>query len=197
MTDSSLLAGLDRDIRVSWRSLRRDPGFALVALTTLAIGIGATTAIFTVVNAVLLRPLPYPAPDRLVALWQVTRVSDRASVSVPNFRDWQADAHSFSAMATTRGGPTTVLGGDEPTRADAYLVGGDFFRVLGTTPTRGRTFFPDDARPGAAPVAVVSQSFWQRVLGGRDLGNSRVELYGKVFSVIGVMPDASVYPEGA
>src|SRR4030095_16758861 len=126
-----MVAGLDRDIRLAWRSLRRDPVFAIVALLTLAIGIGATTAIFTVVNAVLLRPLPYPAPDRLVALWQVTRASDRASVSVPNFRDWQADARSFAAMAPVRGGPTTVLGGTEPTRADVYRVSGDFFRVLG------------------------------------------------------------------
>ena len=139
----AILTELDRDIRVSWRSLRRDPVFAIVALITLAVGIGATTAIFTVVNAVLLRPLPYPAPDRMVAVWQVTRVSDRASVSVPNFRDWQADARAFATMATFRGGPTTVLGGTEPARADAYFVSGDFFRVLGATPVAGRTFLPE------------------------------------------------------
>ena len=200
MTDTpapGAFAGLDRDIRVSWRSLRRDPVFAVVALVTLAIGIGATTAIFTVVNAVLLRPLPYPAPDRLVALWQVTRASDRASVSVPTFRDWQADARSFTAMATIRGGPTTVLGGSEPARADAYFVAGDFFRVLGAIPVVGRTFLPDDARAGSAPVAVVSAAFWRRMLGGGDLTGRRVELYGRVFDVIGVMPDEAVFPERA
>ena len=195
--ESSVLAGLDRDFRVSWRSLRRDPVFAIVALVTLAIGIGATTAIFTVVNAVLLRPLPYPAPERLVAIWQVTRVSDRASVSVPNFLDWQNEARSFSAMATTRGGPTTVLGGTEATRADVYYVSGDFFRVIGATPARGRTFLPEDARLGSAPVAVVSAAFWRRVLGGGDIAGRRVEVFGRVFDVIGVMPDEAVYPEGA
>jgi len=188
---------LDRDVRVSWRSLRRDPVFAIVALVTLAVGIGATTAIFTVVNAVLLRPLPYPAPDRMVAIWQVTRASDRASVSIPNFRDWQADARTFAAMATFRGGPTTVLGGAEPTRADAYIVSGDFFRVLGATPVVGRTFLPDDSRPGSAPVAVVSAGFWRRMLGGGDLAGRRVELGGRVFDVIGVMADDGVFPERA
>jgi len=188
---------LDRDVRVSWRSLRRDPVFAIVALVTLAVGIGATTAIFTVVNAVLLRPLPYPAPDRMVAIWQVTRASDRASVSIPNFRDWQADARTFAAMATFRGGPTTVLGGAEPTRADAYLVSGDFFRVLGATPVVGRTFLPDDSRPGSAPVAVVNAAFWRRMLGGGDVAGRRAELGGRVFDVIGVMPDDAVFPERA
>ena len=100
-----LLAGLDRDIRVSWRSLRRDPVFAALALCTLAIGIGATTAIFTVVNAVLLRPLPYPAPERLVALWQVTPASDHASVSMPNFLDWQTAARVGSSPPSTVVGP--------------------------------------------------------------------------------------------
>ncbi len=194
---TAVFGELDRDVRVSWRSLRRDPVFAIVALVTLAVGIGATTAIFTVVNAVLLRPLPYPAPDRMVAIWQVTRASDRASVSVPNFRDWQADARTFTAMATFRGGPTTVLGGTEPTRADAYVVSGDFFRVLGATPVVGRTFLPEDSRPGSAPVAVVSAAFWRRMLGGRDLSGRRVELRGRVFDVIGVMPDEAVFPERA
>src|SRR5687768_16809114 len=138
-------AGFGRDLRVSWRSLRRDPVFAVLSLLTLAVGIGATTAIFTVVNAVLLRPLPYPAPDRLVALWQVTPASNRASVSIPNFRDWQTEARSFSAMATFRGSTTTVLGGDEPTRAEVFRVSGDFFRVLGANPALGRLFLTEDA----------------------------------------------------
>src|SRR5690242_10975372 len=192
-----MFAELDRDIRVSWRSLRRDPVFGIVALLTLAVGIGATTAIFTIVNAVLLRPLPYPAPDRLLALWQVTAASDRASVSIPNFRDWQTDTRAFSAMATIRGGPTTVLGGTEPTRADAYRVSANFFRVLGATPAIGRVFITEDSRVGAAPVAVVSAAFWRRVLGSASLTRSRVELSGRVFDVVGVMPDEAVFPEKA
>jgi predicted permease len=208
MPDQSLLAalttseprtfaGVGRDVRVSWRSLRRDPVFAVLSLLTLAVGIGATTAIFTVVNAVLLRPLPYPAPDRLVALWQVTPASDRAAVSIPNFRDWQTEARSFSAMATFRGSTTTVLGGDEPTRAEVFRVSGDFFRVLGASPALGRLFLPEDARSGAAPVAVVSQSFWRRALAGGELTSRRVELAGRVFDVVGVMPDEAVFPDRA
>ena len=189
--------GIGRDVRVSLRSLRRDPVFTALALLTLAVGIGATTAIFTVVNAVLLRPLPYPEPDRLVALWQVTSVSDRASVSVPNIRDWQTDTRSFAAMATIRGGTTTVLGGQEPTRAQVYQVSGDFFRVLGARPALGRVFLPDDSRVGSAPVAVVSASFWRRVLGETPLGTRRIELSGRVFDVIGVMPDDATFPDRA
>ena len=192
-----VFGGLGRDVRVSIRSLRRDPMFAAVALLTLAVGIGATTAIFTVVNAVLLRPLPYPGPDRLVAIWQVTRASNRAHVSIPNFLDWQESARSFSAIAAFRGGLTTVLGGTEPFRADAYRVSGDFFRVLAAAPLSGRLLTADDSRPGAAPVAVVSESFWRRALGGGDLGGQRVELAGRVYDVVGIVPDAIVFPERA
>jgi predicted permease len=192
-----LLSGIGRDVRISLRSLRRDPVFTTLALITLAVGIGATTAIFTIVNAVLLRPLPYPAPDRLVALWQVTSVSDRASVSIPNFRDWQADTRSFTAMATLRGGTTTVLGGQEPTRAEVYRVSRDFFRVLATRPSLGRVFLPEDSRTGSAPVAVVSASFWRRALGEAAIGNRRIELAGRVFDVVGVMPDEAAFPDRA
>ena len=193
----SAFGDIGRDLRVSWRSLRRDPVFTVLALLTLAVGIGATTAIFTVVNAVLLRPLPYPAPERLVALWQVTSVSDRASVSIPNFRDWQADTRAFSAMATVQGGTTTVLGGQEPSRAEVFRVSGDFFRVLARHPAFGRLFLPEDARKGAAPVAVVSESFWRRVLGQAPIGTIRLEVSGGTFDVIGVMPDDAAFPARA
>ena len=195
--DPGLLSGVGGDLRVSWRSLRRDPVFTALALLTLAVGIGATTAIFTVVNAVLLRPLPFPEPAKLVALWQVTSVSDRAHASIPNFRDWQADTRSFAAMATIAGGPTTVLGGTEPLRAEVYRVSADFFRVLRPTPVRGRFFAPDDNRPGAAPVAVVSRAFAERALGGIEVTGTRLELAGRVFEVIGAMPDDAVFPERA
>ena len=195
--EPGLLSGLGGDVRVSWRSLRRDPVFTALALLTLTVGIGATTAIFTVVNSVLLRPLPFPEPSRLVSLWQVTSVSDRAHVSVPNFRDWQTDTRSFVAMATLHGGPTTVLGAAEPLRAETYRVSADFFRVLRPTALNGRFFAPDDSRLGAAPVAVVSQAFAQRALGGPDVGGKRIELAGRTFEVIGVVPDAAVFPERA
>ena len=195
--EPGVLSGLGGDVRVSWRSLRRDPVFTSLALLTLAVGIGATTAIFTVVNAVLLRPLPFPEPDKLVALWQVTSVSNRASVSIPNFRDWQSDTRSFAAMATLRGGTTTVLGGAEPVRADVYRVSADFFRVIRPALVTGRLFVAEDNRRGAAPVAVVSRAFAQRVLGGVDVTGKRVELAGAVFDVVGVVPDEAVFPERA
>jgi len=187
-----------RDVRFAARALRRSAGFTAVAVVTLALGIGATTAIFTVVNAVLLRPLPYPAPARLVALWQASERSPRAPVSVPNFRDWRVGSRSFAAMATYRGGTTTVLGGAEPTRVDAYLVSGDFFRVFGVRALRGRTFLAEDARTGAGPVAVVSEGFWRRSLGADpNLTARRLQLHGMTFTLVGVMPSRFRFPEGA
>ena len=191
------LTDLAYDIRYAARGMRRGWGYTLVALLTLAVGIGGTTAIFTVVNAVLLRPLPYAAPERLVALWQVTRASDRAHVSIANFRDWRTSARSFSAMATYRGGTTTVLGGTEPVRADVYRVSGDFFRVLAARPVTGRLLTADDSRPGAAPAAVISEGFLRRALGAEAPGQRRVEVAGRVFDVVGVIPDALVFPEHA
>ena len=158
---TTVLDDLARDLRFGARSLRRSPGYAAVAAVTLALGIGATTAIFTAVDHVLLRPLPYERPERLVALFERNDKGGRSAVSWPNFRDWRDRTRSVESMAAFRGGEMTVLGTGAPIRAGTYLVTSDFFRVFRVRPTLGRVFAPDEIVPGGPPVAVVSHAFWR------------------------------------
>ena len=188
-----------RDLRYVGRAALRTPGFFIVTVLTLALGIGATTAIFTVINGVLLEPLPYPNPERLVQLWQVGEEGGQGQVSDPNFEDWQSQSRSFAAMAQyAERGMVSVSGSVEPVRARAATVSRDFFRVLGVTSVVGRTFSPEEQRVGGTPAVVVSQGFWQRVLGGRpDLGGATLRIGNTVFTVVGVMPASLTFPTGA
>ena len=157
---------LIKDIRYGVRSLVKRPGFTAIAVITLALGIGASTAIFSVVDGVLLRALPYPNADQIVQLREVNSRGTRIPFTEPNFRDLKARAHSFQGMAQYSGQLTTVTGGSEPVRAQTLAVSADFFNILGVKPMLGHTFTPDESKPGGAPVAVVSYGFWQRLLGG-------------------------------
>jgi putative ABC transport system permease protein len=179
----------------AFRMLLKRPAFALVAVLTLAVGIGANTAIFSVVNGVLLRPLPYPQPDRIVRLWEQTASAPRVSVSYPNFRDWHERLKSFRALAAYEGGTTTVLGGVEPVFVNAYAVTRDFFDVFGVAPALGRTFVAEDTTEGATPSIVVSHGFWERTLqGNRDLASLHLQIEGLSARVVGVMPPGFAYP---
>src|SRR5215471_13098191 len=122
------------DVRQALRALYTRPGFTVLAIATLALGIGANAAIFTVVNGVLLRPLPYPEPDRIVRLWEHTSRGSNANVSMPNLRDWRERLKSFQVIAGYQGGTTTVLGGAEPAFVDAYTVTNGYFSVFGAAP---------------------------------------------------------------
>src|SRR5262249_37616862 len=155
---------LHQDLRYALRSLVRQPGFALVAILTLALGIGATAAIFSVVHAVVLRPLPYPHPDRLVAISQVNRRGTFSRLPDPNFDDLRDQSHTFRSMAKYQAWTVSVSGIAEPARAQVAIVSRDFLTVLGTQPAIGRGFAASDARADAAPVAVVSFEYWQRHL---------------------------------
>ncbi|HEX6534881.1 MAG TPA: ABC transporter permease [Gemmatimonadaceae bacterium] len=187
---------LRRDIRFAARVLRRSPGFTAVAMITLALGIGATTAVFTVVNGVLLRALPFPHSARLVALFEHDGTKDRMAVSFPNFTDWRAESRAFAGMAAYGAGEATVLGASEPVRASVTAASADFFRVLRVAPLRGRTFLPEESRPGGVPVAVVSEAFWRRYLGATPtLGDVHLELWNTSFTVVGVMPSSFDFPE--
>ena len=178
--------------------LVKRPGFALLAISTLALGIGANAAIFSVVNGVLLRPLPYPEPDRIVRLWEHTSRSERSNVSYLNLVDWRARVKTFSAIAGYQGGTTTVLGGSEPTFADAYLVTDGFFKVFGVAPALGRSFTPDERTPGGPPAALVSDRFWRRQLrGDPNLSGLHVQLADIDARVVGVMPPGFAFPAGA
>ena len=187
-----------RDVRYVARSFRRNPGFFAVTALTLALGIGATTAIFSVVNGVLLRPLPYPDSERIVQLFPVDKTGARTSSSEPNFSDWRTQARGFSSMAIASAAFTiTVTGLAEPVLARATSVSRDFFAVFELKPELGRVFADDEQRRGAPPTVVVSDAFAQKYLGGapRAIGH-RIAVAEQVATVIGVMPPAMNYPAG-
>src|SRR3954465_10147759 len=186
------------DVRHAFRMLLKSPGFAAISVLTLAVGIGADTAIFSVVNGVLLRPLPYPNPDRIVRIWEQTGRGSRVAVSFPNFLDWREQTTALPAIAASQGGRAVVLGGAEPVFADVYSVTHGFFDVFGIRPMTGRTFTAEEERIGGVPAAVVSYAFWTQALGSNpDLPSLRVEVRGLPCRVIGVMPAGFAYPASA
>jgi ABC-type antimicrobial peptide transport system permease subunit len=187
-----------KDIRFGVRSLLKRRGFTAIAVLTLALGIGASTAIFSVVDGVLLRSLPYPDAERLVELQEVTAKGTPISFAEPNFLDVRARSRTLEGVAEYSGGTTTVTGGNEPARAITFRVSGDFFRVVGTQPFLGRTFASEESKPGGAPVAVISYDFCRRVLGGQtDLTGTTLRISDKVFTVVGVMPPGLGFPQNA
>ncbi|HKG47757.1 MAG TPA: ABC transporter permease [Pyrinomonadaceae bacterium] len=189
---------LIKDLRFGIRSLAKRPGFTAIAVLTLALGIGASTAIFSVVDGVLLRSLPYPDPDQIVQLREVNERGARMPFTDPNFRDVRDRSHSFAGVAQYNGQLTTVIGGTEPVRAFTYAVSADFFNVLGVKPLIGRTFLPEESKAGGAPVAVVSYGFWQRLLGGKpDLTGTSLRVMDENLSVVGVMPGDFAFPRTA
>jgi putative ABC transport system permease protein len=186
------------ELKQAVRALFKRPAFTVVAILTLALGIGANTAIFSVVNGVLLRPLPYPEPDRIVRLWEHTQRSPRVNVSGLNLRDWGQRLKSFQALAGYQGGTTTVLGGAEPAFVDAYAVTKEYFAVFGVSPAVGRTFTPDEQTTGGPPAAIVSDRFWRRQLNANPhLSQLHVRLAGLDARVVGVMPAGFAFPAGA
>ncbi|MGC1935531.1 MAG: ABC transporter permease, partial [Candidatus Acidiferrales bacterium] len=186
-----------QDFRFGIRTLLKNPGFAVVAILTLALGIGASTAIFSVVDAVLLRPLPYPNPQQLVAVWEVEANGHRAHLADPNFLDFRAQNETLSGLADFSSGPDSVSGGSEPVRVDIATVSQDFFNVLGTQPFRGRAFAPNEQVLHGAPAMIVSYSYWRQFLGGReDLSHIRLTMDETVFPVVGVMPPGFDFPAG-
>ena len=187
-----------RDIRYVTRALVRTPTFFAVTVITLALGIGATTAIYSVINGVLLRPLPYPDPDRIVQLWQVGERGGRGNVSEPNYDDWKSGTRSFSAMTEFADwGVTSVAGASEPVRVRVAVVGSDFLRILRVQPIRGRSFAAEELRAGGAPAALVSERFWKRYLGERpDLSGTALTFDGNAFPVVGVLPATVDFPLG-
>jgi putative ABC transport system permease protein len=180
-----------RDILFGIRSLLKQPVFTSIAILTLALGIGANTAMFSVINAVLLRPLPYTQPDRLVWMNESGEEVANRMLSYPNFVDWRERNHVFESMSTYRTWSMTVTGTDEPQNISAGMVTADYFKVMGVTPILGRAFTAEDDRPGANPVAVISYGFWQKHFAG-DSGviGRTIALDDRAFIVIGVMPES-------
>ena len=196
---SRLIDTVVQDLRYAARTLLRDPTFSAVAVITLALGIGANTAIFSVVNGVLLRPLPYPEPDRIVSIWERHPGGGNNHIAWANAVDWRDQSKSFEALAVhpsyAFGGPTTVLGGDTPVRLRVASVSHGFFAAMGVEPLRGRVIAADEHARDAAAVALVSYAFWQTQLGGAEnLGSRELTLYSSVYEIVGVMPAGFRFP---
>jgi putative ABC transport system permease protein len=184
-----------RDLRFALRLLRKSPGFAITAIAVLALGIGATSAIFSVVNAVLLRPLPFAEPDRLVMVWEKQPFGRSNVIQTQNFLDWRARNKSFTQIAAIYQLSMNVSGDGEPVQIPGMRITAGFFEILRAAPILGRTIAPADDVPGASPVCVLSYGLWQRRFGGRmDVLDRKIDLEGSPVEVIGVMPDGFAYP---
>jgi len=178
-----------QDLRSALRQFIKTPGLTAVVLITIALGVGANTALFSVVNGVLLNPLPYPQPDQLVTLHEGKQNFATGSISFPNFRDWRKDNHTFSSMAISRGYAFSLTGAGEATQVTGEFVTSDYFKVLGTRPLLGRTFAPGEDEIGAAPIAIISEGLWRRKFASApDIVGKLMTLDGRGYTVIGVIP---------
>lgn len=188
---------LIKDVRFAVRSFLKRPGFLVIAVATLALGIGATTAMFTVVNSVLLRPLQFPEPERIVLFLGINprQGIPRSNMSMPDIVDWQKQASSFEQIAGFVSGGLFLTTGDETERVRGSGVSGDFFPLFKINPIHGRTLQAADAQQGGEPVVVISYALWQRRFGGEtSVVNSKVMLNGKAATIVGVMPAGFNYP---
>jgi predicted permease len=183
------MENLIQDLKYAARVLLKSPGFVLIAVLTLALGIGANTALFSIVNGVLLRPLPFPQPNQLVILSEKSAAFDSMSIAYPNFQDWQRSNSSFSSIAAYRDDDFSITGSGEAERVRVGMISAGFFEMLGVKPTRGRLFTADDDRRASAPVALLSSGLWQRKFGSApDIIGKRIMMNGDSYEVVGVVP---------
>ncbi len=190
------MVALPKDFRDACRMLRNKPGFTILAVLTLALGIGASTAIFSVVDAVILRPLPYRAPDRLVLVkeWIPKAIPDPIPVCAPDVVQFQRENQSFESLAAFRGDQFDLVGGTEPQRVNVNRVNANLFSLLGVQPSLGRAFTADEDHPGQL-VAILSHGLWQRQFGADpNIVGRTVSLNRQPYTVVGVMPRAFVFP---
>src|SRR5437867_5609321 len=181
------------DLKFAFRQLLRNPGFATVAVLTLALGIGANTAMFSVVNAVLLRPLPFKEPEKLITVWERNDKQgyNQNAVAPANFADWKAQNQSLEQIAmfgTGRG--LNLTGADEPVRVVGFKVSANLFPLLGVIPMHGRGLLGEEETPGRDRVVVLSHGLWQRRFGGnaRIIGQT-ISLDGESYTIVGIMPN--------
>jgi predicted permease len=180
---------LFQDLRYGFRMLGKSRGFTAIAILTLALGIGANTVLFSVVNGVLLTPLTYPHSGELVAIYGKTTGIDQAPIAYMNFLDWQRDTKTFSSMAIYRNQDYNFIGTGEAERLSGYMISADFFSTLGTAPILGRIFRSDDDHPGAAPVVILGGGFWKRRFGSSpEIIGKAITLNGTSYTIVGVIP---------
>ncbi len=193
-----MLGGLIHDFRYAFRQLKKRPGSTAIAVVTLALGIGANTAIFSNVNALLLRPFEFPDLDRVVAVWETVQSATSVKATPANFRDWTEQSTSFENLAAIQGWDANLTGAGVAERAEGYRVTPQFFTLLGMSPQLGRNLGPVDFQQGAAPVVVVSYGFWQRHLAADpNIVGEHLLLNGQKFTVVGVAAQGADFPVGA
>jgi putative ABC transport system permease protein len=192
------MSGLLQDFRFASRQLRKNPGFTAVAVITLALGIGANTTVFSTVNAMMLRPFPFPRLDRIVTVWETAPHYDHLSPAPANFLDWSERSTQFEELAAVHGWDANLTGGNLAEHVEASQVTADFFSLLGMPAQTGRYIGPADFRGGVAPVVVVSHGFWQQFLGSDpSLVGKQLLLNGQTFTVIGVAAADLDFPTGS
>src|SRR6266851_5057823 len=180
---------LMQDLRFGVRMITKSSGFAAVAILTMALGIGANTALFSVVNGVLLNPLPYPEPEQLVTLHESKPNFEAGSISFPNFRDWRKQNTTFSMMGVSRGYSFNLTAAGEAEQVRAQLVSTDFLPMLGVKPVIGRLFEEGEDEFGASPIVIISEGFWnRRFASARDVLGKGLTLDGRSYSIVGVVP---------
>jgi len=187
------------DIRYALRNLLRRPGFTLIAVVTLAVGIGANTAIFSAIHALLLKPLPFPELDRVVAIWDKfpSRGVMHNEVTVANYLDWQSQTQSFEQLALYRWWNANLTGIDPPERIQGFMVTANYLDALGMKPIMGRSFFAEENQPGKDAVAIITHSLWQRRFGGDpNILNKTITINSVVRTIVGVMPEHFNFPKG-
>ncbi|HEV8138002.1 MAG TPA: ABC transporter permease [Pyrinomonadaceae bacterium] len=188
------------DIRYGVRNLIKRPGFTLIAVVTLALGIGANTSIFSAINALLLHPLPIPDQSRIMAIWDKnpSHGLDHNEVTVANYFDWRAQNNSFEKLALYRWWSVNLTGLETPERIQGFLVTGNFFDTLGVKPTMGRAFTEEENQPGKDAVAIIAYSLWQRRFGGDpNIINKTINVNSITRTVVGVLPPKFNFPKGA
>ena len=178
-----------QDLRYAIRTMLKRPGFTIVAALTLALGIGANTAIFSAVNAVLLKPLPFPESEQLISVFETFKPDGFGSVSVPNFEDWKQQNTVFAGISAFSSTSFNLEGGDTPQRIPGMQVSSNYFDVLSVRPTFGRGFLPGEDVAGSERVVVISDELWRRNFAANpDIVNQSIPLNGQKYTVVGVMP---------
>ena len=193
------MESLRSDITYAIRNLWKRPGFTLIAVLTLGLGIGANTAIFSAINALLLKPLPFPELDRVITIWDKSpsRGYDHNEVTFANYLDWQAQNQSFEQLALYRWWNANLAGIDPPERIQGFLVTANYLDTLGMKPILGRNFLPEENQPGKDNVAIISHSLWQRRFGGDpNIINKTITTNAVVRTIVGVTPEHFNYPKG-
>src|SRR5215213_3720168 len=189
------MTGFWQDLRQALRGMQKQPGFTLIAAITLALGIGANTTIFSVINALILNPPQFAEPDRVVALWRTAKDKrDRGPASYLDLQEWNAQNHSFEAIAGYKRNPFTVID-EQAERVQGMRVTANFLSLLKVHPVLGRDFQPDEEKRGANNVVIISNQFWQNRFGGNESAVGReLTLDGKPFTIIGVLPRDFEFP---